>query len=97
MRRSALLSLAPLLLLLVGCAPKGFEGRGLPSTAVKAPGNLPVRSPEQLADEARSRAACAEACTGEGDARASCVQACLNQPPMVQVEIRAEQPEGTAP
>lgn len=83
-----------MLLISMGCGPRAFapQGASLPRSDVKAPGNLPVRSPEQLAEEARARAACAEACAGTGDAQTACVQACFTQHPIEQVEVRPESP-----
>lgn len=87
-----------LLATLLGCGPKGFTAPAVaPGADVKAPGNLPVRSPEALADEARARAACAEACAGSGDDHTACVHACFTEHPIEQVEVRPTAPALPAP
>jgi hypothetical protein len=84
-----------------GCGPRADQVP--PSAAarpdVKAPGNLPVRTAEQLAEEDRQRAVCVEACTGDDAARAACAQACLGAHPIEQVELapRAPQAPSTQP
>lgn len=86
---------ATLLSLAVGCGPRASLAP--PGPDIKAPGNLPVRTAEQLAAEARDRAACAEACTGGGAAQADCVQRCLVQHPIEQVEVVPSAPPAPSP
>ena len=71
--------------LMCACASRAPATSTAP--AVKAPGALPVRTAEQLAEDARARAACAEACTGATDDRTACVQRCLVAHPIEQVEV----------
>ncbi len=74
--------LAPLLLL-----ASVASGCGAPRRDVKAPGNLPVRTAEELAAEDAARTACLEACATELSGGPACEQACLEAHPIVQVEL----------
>jgi hypothetical protein len=79
-----------------GAAPEDASSAGTPPrTDIKAPGNLPVRTEAELAEEARVREACVTECvrTRSMEAvaieviEASCQQRCLQEHPIEQVEV----------
>ena len=77
-----------------GCGPRADQVPLRPAARpdVKAPGNLPVRTAEQLAEEDRQRTACIDACTGDDEDRAACARSCLRQHPIEQVELAPSAP-----
>ncbi|MBL8619594.1 MAG: hypothetical protein JNM72_28545 [Deltaproteobacteria bacterium] len=81
--------LAAVIALAWGCAPRTDPAppAAAPRTDVKAPGNLPVRTAEELAAADQQRAACIGACAGNDEERAICEQRCLSQHPIEQVEV----------
>lgn len=82
-------SLAAVIALAWGCAPRVDPAPPgvAPRADVKAPGNLPVRTTEELAAADQQRAACLAACAGNDEQRAACEQRCLSQHPIEQVEV----------
>lgn len=79
---------AVVIALVCACGPRVDPAApSAPRTDVKAPGNLPVRTADELAAADQQRAACIGACAGIDEERATCEQRCLNQHPIEQVEV----------